>query len=697
MTRIITVTSGKGGVGKTNISANLALYLASLGYSTCLFDADLGLANINILLRIYPEYNLQDVILHHKDIREILIQDYEGMDIIPGSSGVEEMANLKPEQIVNLIREFSKLDTYDYFIIDTAAGISRDVISFCLASSELMVIITPDPTSLTDAYSLLKILTLNGFKSSVMVVINQSPGLQSAKNALGKFMSTTTKYLSLKLIPIGVIGRDQNVVSAVARQKPFITLYPNTSASKSIKNIAQNLIKKESEGVVTFNMETFWEKCLSFFTKRLRTGIKKSSTPKPYLSESEIVPDPIIVKPPEIGIPITPHETAPPLAFDPTMDSGELPMADDPDTAVAQLQKREIPPETPFPEPVAPPVYEPVAQTPEQPDSTSETALSPADVTDTGKLIFQTNQLLTQVAQSIASVASELKEIRELFAKSQTGSEIVNGSQLSVKEELPLPPPQKDMNQLTTLLASYSMFQSLEDHDIENIVERLQLREYQPEEIVIKKGEAGKNLFIILSGKVEVVDDQGAVLDTMESEDVFGEMSLISGDPVNATIKVVERARLLYLNGKEFINMLRTYPALQMYFARLLSKRLSNRLKKADMAKSEYLQSGLTGTIDETNISELLQMFNVGQKTGMVAFSFPDGNATISFHNGEVVNAQYGNRSEKEAFYKILMESSGRFAYTSALPPKDRNKPAMGHFMKLLMEGISLIDEQGRK
>ncbi|MBF0233868.1 MAG: cyclic nucleotide-binding domain-containing protein, partial [Desulfamplus sp.] len=324
----------------------------------------------------------------------------------------------------------------------------------------------------------------------------------------------------------------------------------------------------------------------------------------------------------------------------------------------------------------------------------SDPAVSSPQIPDTTKLIFQTNQLLTQVAQSIASVASELKEIRELFAKSRTGSDDEEKSPKLDKKELPPKKPEKDMNQLTNLLAEYSMFQALDDHDIKSIVQRLKFREYQPGEIVIKKGEPGQNLFIIVSGKVEVIDDQGTVLDTMGSQDVFGEMSLISGDPVNATIKVLETARLLYLNGKEFINMLRTYPALHMYFARLLSKRLSNRIKKADMAKAEYLKSGLTGSIAETNITELLQMLNMGQKTGMLAFRFPHGNATISFHDGEMVSAQFNQYVDKEAFYKILAETSGRFTYTSALPPRDRNKPAMGHFMKLLMEGISLIDEQ---
>ncbi len=668
MTRVITVTSGKGGVGKTNISANLALHLAELGYSTCLFDADLGLANINILFKIYPEYNLKDVILHQKDIREILVENYEGIDIIPGSSGIEQMANLTPEQIVQLINQFSKLDHYDYFIVDTAAGISKDVISFCLASSELMLIITPDPTSLTDAYSLLKILTLNGFKNSVMVVINQSPGLQSAKNALGKFMATTTKYLGLKLIPIGVLGRDQNVVSAVSRQKPFIILYPNTSASKSIKNIAQNLIRKEREGVVSFTMETFWEKCLSFFTRTLKTGVRKKSVLEQGVSNYESEPDPLMAKPSESAT--LPDSTAQRIYSLPDTDESEVELLPPKVVDYSSSDKQE-----------------------EQKNENESKELS-----DTTKLIFQTNQLLTQVAQSISSVANELKEIRELFAKSQFQStdfvQTVQPLQAQLHNDNS---PEKDMQQLTSVLAGYAMFQSLDDNEIRSVITLLKLREYQPGEIVIQKGEAGKNLFIIVSGKVEVIDEQGVVLDTMESEDVFGEMSLISGDPVNATIKVLETTRVLYLDGKEFILMLRKYPPLQMYFARLLSKRLSNRLKKADIAKSEYLQSGLTGSIAQTNIPELLQMLNMGQKTGMIAFRFLDSNATISFRNGEVVGAQYKQDSDKEAFYKILMESEGRFTYTSALPPRDRNKQAIGHFMKLLMEGISMMDEKSEE
>ena len=158
MPRIITVTSGKGGVGKTNITTNLSLHLAAMGFNPCILDADLGLANINILLGINPEHTLKDVINNNFKLSDIIIKDYNGIDIIPGSSGIEDMANIGQGSLDKLIESFSPINAYDFLFIDTAAGISSDIISFCLASNEIIIVITPEPTSLTDAYALLKVL-----------------------------------------------------------------------------------------------------------------------------------------------------------------------------------------------------------------------------------------------------------------------------------------------------------------------------------------------------------------------------------------------------------------------------------------------------------------------------------------------------------------------------------------------------------
>lgn len=270
MSRLITITSGKGGVGKTNISVNLALRLATLGYKTCLFDADMGLANINILLGINPELTLEDILYDGKDINDILIKGYHGIDIIPGSSGVQKMADLGPDEIQKITNSLSQIPSYDYVIFDTSAGISKEVISFCMTSSEIMLIITPEPTSLTDAYSLLKVLTLNDFNDSVMVAVNQCKDLDVANRAFTKFKAAVQKHLGLDILPAGTIISDPNVVNSVKDQKPFIIQYPNCNASKCIKNIARHLINKEKTELTDIPLDTFWQRCLRWLNSPLQ-------------------------------------------------------------------------------------------------------------------------------------------------------------------------------------------------------------------------------------------------------------------------------------------------------------------------------------------------------------------------------------------------------------------------------------------
>lgn len=283
MARVITVASGKGGVGKTNISVNLSLYLAGQGYRTCLFDADLGLANINILLGIYPEYNLKDVILNKKSIKDILIRSYYGIDIIPGSSGVEMMADLDYEQIDPMVQSLSKLDDYDFLIFDTSAGVSKNVVSFCMASSEIIIVVTPEPTSLTDAYALLKILSINGFKDSAGIIINQSKSSQIAKIAYSKLKETVQKFLHINILPLGIITHDSHVLEAVTAQKPFVSLYPNSNASRCIKNIANQIINHKAGNIDSYSIETFWTRCLKLLKGPLQLSSGKNNkavTPK---------------------------------------------------------------------------------------------------------------------------------------------------------------------------------------------------------------------------------------------------------------------------------------------------------------------------------------------------------------------------------------------------------------------------------
>lgn len=269
MTRTITIASGKGGVGKTSLSVNVSLHLAALGYTTCLFDADLGLANINILLGLSPAHTVEDMILGEQSIHDIVMRDRYGIDIIPGSSGVEKMADLEEDQLQALSRSFAELNGYDFFVFDTSAGVSKQVIAFCLAASEVVLVITPEPTSLTDAYALLKILLRNDFKGQARVVINQCTSPKVAKQAYAKFKQAVKHHLDAEVVPLGFVYNDPKVVKAVSAQQPFVLQYPQSNASKCIKNIARNLLHNHPENMQNLGMDSFWTRCLNLIRSPL--------------------------------------------------------------------------------------------------------------------------------------------------------------------------------------------------------------------------------------------------------------------------------------------------------------------------------------------------------------------------------------------------------------------------------------------
>ncbi|MCX8043519.1 MAG: P-loop NTPase [Desulfobacterota bacterium] len=269
MTRIITVTSGKGGVGKTNLTANLAVQLASEGYRVCIFDADLGLANINILFGLYPEKTIQDVLTSDTPLQDIAIKNQHGIDIIPGSSGVESIANAAPQQIDHLIASFTEFPAYDFLFFDTSAGVSRAVVSFCLAASETILLITPEPTSLTDAYALLKILSANGLKHPIRIIVNHCKDAAVARQTYARFRDVVKKYLPVELHPLGFIIEDPKVSFAVKRQQPFVKLFPATLASKCIKAIAHNLLQQQTDAFAAVPVSSFWKQFVGLFSSRL--------------------------------------------------------------------------------------------------------------------------------------------------------------------------------------------------------------------------------------------------------------------------------------------------------------------------------------------------------------------------------------------------------------------------------------------
>ncbi len=290
MTKTITITSGKGGVGKTNTSLNLAINLAQLGQKVCLFDADFGMANINILLGLHPAYTIHDVILGQKTIQEIMMHNVYGIDILPGSSGIESMADISQSEVDSLLNGFSTLPNYDYLLFDTAAGISKQVLSFCLAATETILVITNEPTSLTDAYSLLKVLTANGYKGLIKVVINRCQNAKNASQTYAGFKQSVDTFLKREISPLGLILEDSKMAEAIRLQTPVTSHAPNAKSSKCFKIIAQKIIADEI--LQEDELSSFWQRCLGIMAgpiKMLPKSREKEGTAPPFRDESIII------------------------------------------------------------------------------------------------------------------------------------------------------------------------------------------------------------------------------------------------------------------------------------------------------------------------------------------------------------------------------------------------------------------------
>lgn len=268
MARIIGISSGKGGVGKTSISVNLALQLARQGQRVCLFDADLGLANVNILLGLQPRHTLADVIQGEVSLQDIIIRSPDGIDIIPGSSGIERMADLEPDQMQDLVSAFSDLDEYDWVLLDTSSGINRNVLCFSLSAPELLVVVNTEPTSLTDAYALLKILFHNEYAGSVQVVVNQCKSLAAGEQTYDKFRRAVRLYLERDIPLLGVIPQDSGMPEAVTAQQALVVRDPDSRAARRLHQMASDLLGSEAPETRIVGMEHYW----ATYLKCLRSG-----------------------------------------------------------------------------------------------------------------------------------------------------------------------------------------------------------------------------------------------------------------------------------------------------------------------------------------------------------------------------------------------------------------------------------------
>jgi flagellar biosynthesis protein FlhG len=263
---IITVTSGKGGVGKSNLVVNLAIALQKMGKNVMIFDADIGMGNDDILLGCTSKNNIYDLITENLNIEDILIYGPYGIKLLPGGSGINRVEDLTDKQKSSLLDKISHLKGLDYIIIDTGGGINRNILSFSAFCELLIVVITTEPTSLTDAYSLLKAINHFKLKKSANIIVNKAASCEDALNSFNKLKRTVKHFLNMDLDFYGMISDDQKVAAAVKEQSPFIISYPNSAASKDILRIAMKLTGENTEAKNRQGFENFIKKIFNVFS-----------------------------------------------------------------------------------------------------------------------------------------------------------------------------------------------------------------------------------------------------------------------------------------------------------------------------------------------------------------------------------------------------------------------------------------------
>lgn len=243
-TKTIAVTSGKGGVGKSSLSVSLAIALSQTGASVTLLDADLGLANINVILGIIPKFNLHHVIKGKKKLRDIIIEVPEGIKIIAGASGFHQLANLDQKQRSDFIEAITELDSDDYLIIDTGAGISQNVLSFVLSSDEVIVVTTPEPTAITDAYGIIKSIASLAPDKIIKLIVNRAQSVSEGKRVAQRVINIAGQFLNIRVESLGFVYDDIYVPKSVRNQKPFIVSYPKSKAASCVNVIADRIANK---------------------------------------------------------------------------------------------------------------------------------------------------------------------------------------------------------------------------------------------------------------------------------------------------------------------------------------------------------------------------------------------------------------------------------------------------------------------
>ncbi|MDB5084810.1 MAG: cobyrinic acid a,c-diamide synthase [Bacilli bacterium] len=267
LTRVIAISSGKGGVGKSNFTLNFALGLSAAGKRVVIIDADVGFANIDVLMGVTAKYSLQDLMLRKAVIWEILQKGPGDLQFIAGGSGLADLLTLSQEDLNYLMQQLGQLHGYaDYVLIDTGAGLNAQTLRLILSADELFVVSTPEPTSITDAYALIKLVALRGLGNRVKLVVNRSSSNLEGQETAEKLRLVASRFLQLDLPVLGYMPDDLHVSKAVKSQQPFYLLYPESDASRSINRMVQHLLhSQEVPSQQEFGMKSFLNRMMALF------------------------------------------------------------------------------------------------------------------------------------------------------------------------------------------------------------------------------------------------------------------------------------------------------------------------------------------------------------------------------------------------------------------------------------------------
>ncbi len=261
--RVISVTSGKGGVGKSNVVANLALALAALGKKVLIIDGDLGVGNLDVLLGLSPQYNLNHVLSGEKSLSEIIVEVTPSIKLIPAGSGVQEYTSLGQHEKLKLLDELDMLEEeFDIMIIDTEAGISENVTYFTVAAQEILVVVTPEPTSITDVYALIKLLATRYSEHHFKVLINMARDSEDALEVFRKLANVAGRFLDISLDYLGCVVRDERLIDSVKKQKAVYELYPDSEASNCFSTLAKRVVENARQTRLKGNIQFFFRRYL---------------------------------------------------------------------------------------------------------------------------------------------------------------------------------------------------------------------------------------------------------------------------------------------------------------------------------------------------------------------------------------------------------------------------------------------------